>query len=70
MTETVKIVLNGEPREVPAGLHLLGLLEHLGFDPSRVAVEMNLEIVRRPDWPATPVPDGAAIEVVQFVGGG
>jgi sulfur carrier protein len=66
----IDITLNGEPRSVPAGLTLLGLLEHLGIDPSRVAVELNRAIVRRPDWPSTNVPAEAKLEVIEFVGGG
>ena len=66
----MKIVLNGETREVPGGGSLLDLLVYLGIDPSRVAAEMNHGIVRKDDWVTTEVPPDARIEVVQFVGGG
>ena len=69
-TKTTEIVLNGERREVPAGLTLEGLLLWLQMDPSRVAVEFNGSIVRRPAWAATDVAPGSQIEVVWFVGGG
>jgi thiamine biosynthesis protein ThiS len=69
-SETIDIVVNGESRAVSKPDSLLGLLIALGVDPEKVAVELNREIVRRPDWPATSVADGAQIEVVQFVGGG
>jgi thiamine biosynthesis protein ThiS len=69
-TEKIKIVLNGDPREVPAGLSVLGLLRALNIDPARVAVELNRSIVRKPDWETTPVGPGSQVEVVQFVGGG
>ena len=69
-TKTIQVVLNGEPRRVPEGFHVDGLLNFLAIDPARVAVEMNRSIVRKQDWSATPVENGAVIEVVWFVGGG
>jgi thiamine biosynthesis protein ThiS len=69
-TKNVQIFVNGERREVPFGLTLLELLRFLQVDPQRVAVELNRAIVRRPDWAAAPVADGANVEIVQFVGGG
>lgn len=69
-TQTIGIVVNGEARAVAQPDSLLGLLLGLGVDPEKVAVELNREIVRRPDWPSTPVSEGAQLEVVQFVGGG
>ena len=69
-TQTIEIVLNGESRQVDPGLTVLTLLGQLGIDPERIAVEMNREIIRQPDWPQSPVGPGAQIEIVQFVGGG
>jgi sulfur carrier protein len=69
-TKTIEIVLNGEPRRVPEGLTVLGLLLDVGVDPERVAVELNRSIVRQPDWNGRMVEPGAQVEVVQFVGGG
>ena len=68
--KTIEIVVNGEPRPVPQGLDVTRLLEHLGIDLSRVAVELDRAIVHKTDWPATPVNQGARIEIVWFVGGG
>jgi thiamine biosynthesis protein ThiS len=69
-TKTIEIVLNGEPRTVPAGLSVDQMLVWLEMDPSRVAVELNRAIVRKPEWPASQVLDGAQVEIVWFVGGG
>jgi sulfur carrier protein len=69
-TNTIQVVLNGEPKRVPQGFHVAALLEFLAIDPARVAVELNRSIVRKQDWSATRVEDGAQIEVVWFVGGG
>jgi sulfur carrier protein len=69
-TKTVGIVLNGEPQRVPEGLNVARLLKFLEIDGGRVAVELNREIVRKPEWDSADVSDGAQIEVVWFVGGG
>jgi len=63
------IQVNGEPREVQATT-ILTLVEELGLDIRKVAVERNLEIVPRSLHDRTAIMDGDRIEVVQFVGGG
>lgn len=65
----MRIQVNGEPREVAAAT-VLALVEELGLDVRKVAVERNLEIVPKTLHAATPLADGDRIEVVQFVGGG
>jgi thiamine biosynthesis protein ThiS len=69
-TQTIEIVVNGEPRSIPAGLTVAGVLGHLGVDSQRVAIELNRQIVRQPRWADTTVDAGSQIEIVQFVGGG
>jgi thiamine biosynthesis protein ThiS len=66
----IEIVLNGEPRQAQAGQTVLGLLEELRLEPSRVAVELDRRIVKRAEWGALELEHGARLEVVQFVGGG
>ncbi|GAA0870082.1 sulfur carrier protein ThiS [Brevundimonas basaltis] len=65
----MRIQVNGEPRVVAAAT-VLALVEELGLDVRKVAVERNLEIVPRSLHAGTPIADGDRIEVVQFVGGG
>lgn len=67
---TITVHVNGESREIPGGLSLLGLLHELGINEKRVAVEWNRQIVRPDGWPHTMVAAGDEIEVVHFVGGG
>ena len=69
-TKTIEIVLNGERRQVPADLSMDRLLVWLEIDPSRVAVEFNGAIVRKPAWAGIDVAAGSQVEVVWFVGGG
>ncbi len=62
--------VNGEDREVPAGSSVLALLSAAGHDPRAVAIELNGEILRRPDWAETALRAGDRLEVVRFVQGG
>ena len=66
----IQITVNGEPRTATESLTVLGLLEQLQLDPSRVAVELDRRIVKQPAWRETTLHSGAQIEIVQFVGGG
>ena len=70
MTPFITVTVNGQAREFAAGASLLGLLETLALDPRTVVVELNREIVRRPELANTAVNDGDTVELVHFVGGG
>jgi len=69
-TKDIQIVVNGQVRRVPEGQTLAQLLVCLDIAGDRVAVELDRKIVRRQEWDATTVGAGAALEIVQFVGGG
>ena len=64
-----RIQVNGETREVSA-VTILALVEELGLDARKVAVERNLAIVPRSLHGETALAEGDRIELVQFVGGG
>ncbi|MBZ5662370.1 MAG: sulfur carrier protein ThiS [Acidobacteriia bacterium] len=64
------VVVNGEARETAPGTTVLRLLEQMGLEPGRVAIERNLEILPRARWPETQLEAGDRFEIVQFVGGG
>ena len=70
VTESLSITVNGEPRNVSAGLSIAGMLAELGLDSKRVAVERKLEIVPRSTLGEVQVAGGDAFEIVHFVGGG
>lgn len=65
----MRIQVNGEDREV-AATTVQGLVEELGFDIRKVAVERNLTIVPKSLHAETALAEGDRIELVQFVGGG
>ena len=68
--QSLGIRVNGEHRRVPSGISIIEMLNELGLDPQRVAVERNLEIVRRSAFGEVSVEDGDDFEIVHFVGGG
>jgi thiamine biosynthesis protein ThiS len=69
-SSSIRITLNGEERELPAGLTIRGLLERLELHERLVVVERNREIVRREEYAEVTVSAGDTIELVHFVGGG
>ncbi|MBI3698195.1 MAG: sulfur carrier protein ThiS [Acidobacteria bacterium] len=70
MSTEVEIRLNGERYQVPVGSTVSDLVRRLKLAEDRVAVELDRRIVRRPEWPAVTLQPGAAVEIVQVVGGG
>ena len=64
------ITLNGEPFAIDEPLSVADLLARLAIDPRRVAIEHNLEIVRRGAFGDTLIHEGDRVEIVNFVGGG
>jgi sulfur carrier protein len=70
METAIAIVVNGENRAAKPGAMVVDLLQTLGLDSGRVAIERNREVLPRPAWAQTPVEPGDHYEIVQFVGGG
>jgi thiamine biosynthesis protein ThiS len=66
----LRIYVNGEAKELSARLSLAELITQLDLPAARIAVELNLTVVRRSDWSTTVLEDGDRIEIVHFVGGG
>ena len=66
----MKITVNGEFREIPDGLTVAALLEHLEMTADRVAIERNLDILPRAKWQETKVQPDDRYEIVHLVGGG
>jgi len=66
----MKITINGEPREIPDGLNVAALLQHLEMTADRVAIERNLDILPRAKWQETEVQPNDRFEIVHLVGGG
>ena len=67
---TLGIRVNGEARRVSGGISIAEMVNELGLNPLRVAVERNLEVVPRSRLGEVSVEDGDDYEIVHFVGGG
>lgn len=63
------VQINGAPTDA-AGKTIREMLSAADYDPARVAVERNGEIVPRAQYDAVVLTDGDSLEVVSFVGGG
>ena len=66
----MRLLVNGETRQVEEGTGLPELLREAELAPLHVAIEINRELVRRTDYGARKLHDGDQIEIVTFVGGG
>lgn len=64
------VCINGEKREVATGSTVRQLLDELQISVTRVAVEVNLEIVPKTAYAGHTLHDDDKIEIVHFVGGG
>jgi len=64
------ITVNGDPHELRAPLSVSELLGQLAIDARRVAVELNLTVVKKEAYDSAVINDGDEVEIVNFVGGG
>ena len=67
---TIQVRINGGHRRVIAGMTIAELALELGLEPTKVAVERNLEVVPRSTLADVVLEDGDDLEIVHFVGGG
>ena len=65
----MKVILNGEAYNTDA-LFINGLLDELKIASGRVAVEVNLRIIKKTEFDSLKLCEGDSIEIVNFVGGG
>jgi len=67
---SITVRLNGKEHLLASPVTVAQLIERLGLDRKKVAIERNLEIVPRSIHETTLVNDGDRLEIVSFVGGG
>jgi len=70
MTDSIRILLNGEHRQLDPGATIAVLLDAEGLAQRRVAVEVNGEIVPRGRHAEHALADGDNVEIVHALGGG
>ena len=63
------VKINGEELNI-AGKTVAEYLRATSYDPKRIAVERNGDIVPKAQYNKTVLKDGDSVEVVSFVGGG
>ena len=67
----MKLLVNDKDMEIPEGMNITQLLEHLGILSGRVVVERNeSEIISRSKFDQITLQDGDKLEILNFVGGG
>jgi thiamine biosynthesis protein ThiS len=66
----MKIIVNGEEQEHNTPLTVSNLLQGLDLRTEHVAVEVNLKILDRSDFPTWNLHEGDKVEILSFMGGG
>ena len=64
------MICNGQAITLDAPVTLREVVTAQSYDPTRVAVERNGEVVRRADFDRIQLTDDDTLEIVRFVGGG
>ena len=64
------MIVNGEQHALAAPTSLKAFLVEVGYDITRIVVELNLAIVPKADYDKTILNDGDSLEIVHFIGGG
>lgn len=70
LPQSVWIQINGERRQVHAGMPLPELLETLDLPAQGVLVEHNGTALFRTDWPQVALANGDQLEIIRVVAGG
>jgi sulfur carrier protein len=66
----MNVTINGEQQTLAAQTSIDRLIDQLGLQGKRLAVEINLEIVPRSDYGRRVLAEGDVVEIVQAIGGG
>jgi thiamine biosynthesis protein ThiS len=66
----MRLKINGEEIDGLRASTVQELLEEMKITAGRVAVEVNLSVVRKADFGHFRLNEGDAVEIVNFVGGG
>ncbi|HYB89710.1 MAG TPA: sulfur carrier protein ThiS [Candidatus Binataceae bacterium] len=66
----ITITLNGEPYALDGDASVAALVEKLKMRPTRIAVEVNREVIPKAKYAETILHPGDSVEIINFVGGG
>ncbi len=68
--QKITIRLNGDVHVIEGDARLTTLIEVLKMKPTRIAVELNREVVSKADYASVTLREGDELELINFVGGG
>jgi sulfur carrier protein len=66
----VKLLVNGEIVKLPDNANIIDLIEHLGCQNQRIALEVNETIIPKSVHEEFSLSDNDKIEIIKAVGGG
>lgn len=66
----MKVIVNGQERDVPAGETVAGLIERVGLGAAACAAEVNRRLVPKREHGERALAEGDVVELVSLVGGG
>jgi len=64
------ITVNSEPLAHTPGMTVTDILRIKNFIFRMLVVQVNGKVIKRPDYAATTVPDGADVQVIHLISGG
>ncbi len=67
----MNLVINGQDYfDLPIGMTVAALLDHLELPRKKIAVERNMEIVPKSAFDTQALSEGDRLEIIHFIGGG
>ena len=66
----MELMVNGKKLEATNGATITALLEELNINPLRVAIQLNLEIIKRERYDTTILRAGDKLEIITLMAGG
>ncbi len=66
----MRLIVNGEEQEYNDTHTVTTLLQALNLQAEQVAVEVNLKILDRSNFPTWSLQEGDKVEILSFIGGG
>lgn len=66
----MQIIVNGKKYKIKEKQNILMLLKKLGFKMSKVAIEINKDLIPRETYKSVKLKKGDKVEIVTFLGGG
>ena len=66
----MKIIVNGEEKDVQDSITVDKLLSQLGIKDKTMAAAIDMQVIKKDDWETREIKEGEKVEFLHFVGGG